>query len=159
MLLNKKIESKMIKLQHEIIKNLFTDKQNYKLYQDMDNVYIIYNQCCTYIIPKQYFYLDLCKICINDVGRLQDLCSTNNIESQAYMTNKNIVHDKQTLQQFTNNDNSIRCYFNYKYLKDIDVYSQSYKYYFKDFKDNLKMLLVCVDNKPFILLAPTKVTI
>lgn len=158
MLLDSKLEKIYIKLQQDILKCVFTEKGDYNFFQDLHNLYVIKNNCCVYILDKNYVYINLDKLQVKDISKaLCNIVSNTDIESEAFNTNIIQKYDKLNLMRFTNNDNTIQCYYDSKYLKDIDT--NMYKCYFKPCKDNYKNLVVCLDeNNIFMCLMPTKTT-
>lgn len=158
MLLDSKQEKLYTKLQTEIIKDKFSNKNKYKVYADHTYIYIIENSCCIYTLEKQYIYLDCNKLgAIEPTEQLYKIMNTHDIECEAFVTNEMIKYNKSNLIKFTDNQNNINCYYDYKYIKDLELETKSYKCYFKEFQNEQKILSICTnDNKRFITLTPVK---
>lgn len=158
MLLDSKQEKLYIKLQTDIIKDKFSNKNKYKVYADNTHMYIIENNCCIYSLEKQYIYLDCNKLGATEpTEALYKIINTNNIECEAFVTNEMIKYNKSNLIKFTDNQNNVNCYYDYKYIKDLELETKSYKCYFKEFQDKQKILSIYTNDKEkFITLTPVK---
>lgn len=159
MLLDSKQEKLYIKLQTDIIKDRFSNKEKYKVYADNTHMYIIDNNCCIYSLEKQYIYLDCNKLNVVEPTQvLYKIINTDCTECEAFVTNEMIKYNKSNLIKFTDNQNKINCYYDYKFIKDLELETKSYKCYFKEFQNEQKILSICTNDKDkFITLTPVKI--